>query len=355
MKRIGQDDDERRDEHRAGEEKRIDTRDKAEDEEHSTRELGVRSDVTEEDRDVIARKVGGEGGHAAVTEDFRHPVRQEDQAGGESQRERGDIGGPFTHVATIVGTTSLFVAIYLATFIASGYVARITGSRFFYWPALLAAAAATLSTVAIMERGGWRIGFIVPPRLALFDSTHGVVFAAFLIGLADLIVLAFTSMRHRAGDGFPWLALFSVYIPAAIHEEVLFRGYLFQKFRLMNRWIAIIASAFVFAVLHLNNYGISSVAIVNLVLAGVFLCLAWERFGRLWFPIGIHLGWNLASGPVLGYGVSGFSPEASLLKISGNGPWWLTGGAFGIEGSIAATVVEVIGIALVFRGRGDNV
>lgn len=258
-------------------------------------------------------------------------------------------------MAAIVGTISLFVAVYLATFIGTGYLARLTGSRFFYWPALAAAAAATWVTVAVVEQGRWSIGFFVPARFAAFDGLHGMLFAAFLVGIADVVVLATTSMRHKAGSGFPWDALWTIYIPAAIHEEVLFRGYLFQRLRVENRGIAIFASALIFALLHANNYGITWIAMLNLVIAGVFLCLAWERFGRLWFPIGIHLGWNLASGPVLGYGVSGFAPQASLLHISGAGPAWLTGGPFGIEGSVTATLVEVIGIALVFRRRGDNV
>ena len=247
------------------------------------------------------------------------------------------------------GTTSLFVAIYLATFISSGYVARITGSSFFYWPALLAAAVATMGTIAIIERGRWDIGFIVPPVPAGRDFAVGLVFAAALIGIADVIVLATTSMRHTAGSGFPWYALWMIYIPAAIHEEVLFRGYLFQRAYSIHRGAGIVVSSIIFAALHANNVGVSWIAMLNLVLAGVFLALAWERHRRLWLPIGIHLGWNIASGPILGYGVSGFSPEASVLQTLGRGPAWLTGSAFGIEGSVAATVVEVIGIAVLWR------
>jgi len=253
------------------------------------------------------------------------------------------------------GTTSLFVAIYLATFISSGYVARITGSTFFYWPALLAAAVATTATIAIMERGRWNIGFIVPPGPALRDAAVGLAFAAVLIGIADVIVLATTSMRHTAGNGFPWNALWVIYIPAAIHEEVVFRGYLFQRAYALHRGAGIAISSIVFATLHANNVGVTWIAMLNLLLAGVFLALAWERHRRLWLPIGIHLGWNIASGPILGYGVSGFAPQASVVQIIGRGPAWLTGSAFGIEGSVAATAVEVIGIAVLWRRGMLNV
>ena len=351
MKRVRKDDDEHSDGHRAGKEKRIDARDQAEDEKDRSGELGVRGDVTEKDGDVVAGEVGGERGNAAVAEDLRVPVRQEDQPGSNSQHERGDVNGPFAHVASIVGTTSLFVSIYLATFIAAGYVARITGMRWFYWPGLVAATVATLATVAIIEGGRWNIGVVVPAQYAARDFAIGIVFAAILIGIADLIVLATTSMRHTRGSGFPFAELWIVYVPAAIHEEVLFRGYLFQKIRRWSRPAAIGISSVIFAALHGSNSGINTIAIVNLLLAGVFLCLAYERYERLWLPIGIHLGWNLASGPILGYGVSGFAPEASVLRIAGGGPSWLTGGAFGIEGSVTATAVEGIGIAILFLTR----
>jgi membrane protease YdiL (CAAX protease family) len=278
-------------------------------------------------------------------------VGQEDRAGGQSQHQGGDVRGPFIHVASIVGTISLFAAIYLATLVATGYVARITGAATFYWPSLAAAAAATVATIAIMERGRWSIGLIVPPRLAARDFTAGVGLAAALISIADAIVVASPSVGQTLGNGFPWADLFIVYVPAAMHEEVLFRGYLFQKLRAWNRPSAIVLTSIVFAAMHAGNRGIDWIAVVNLVLAGVFLALAWERYRRLWLPIGIHLGWNVFVGPVFGYGVSGFEPAQSVLRIVGNGPLWMTGGEFGIEGGVVATLVEVIGIAVLWRPR----
>ena len=250
-----------------------------------------------------------------------------------------------------MGTASLFVSVYLATFIAVGYVARITGLQHFYWPALMAASAATVVTVGIMERGRWNIGVLVPPQLAARDLVLGFLFAAILIGIADLVLLATTSMRHARGTGFPWSELWIVFAPAAMHEEVLFRGYLFQRIRVWNRGVAIGASSVVFAALHGSNRGIDAIATVNLLLAGVFLCFAYERYERLWFPFGVHLGWNVTSGPITGFAVSGFESPRSVLRLVGSGPNWLTGGEFGIEASVIATLVEVIGITVLFVSR----
>ena len=159
-----------------------------------------------------------------------------------------------------------------------------------------------------------------------------------------------TNLRHVRGGGLAGFELVAVFIPAAIHEELAFRGYLFQKMRMWNRRAAIGITSIVFAALHVGNRGITALAIANLLLAGVLLALAYERFERLWFPIGIHLAWNLLSGPILGFGVSGYAARTTLLRTVGSGAPWVTGGMFGIEGSVWMAVVEAGGIFLLSRG-----
>jgi uncharacterized protein len=79
------------------------------------------------------------------------------------------------------------------------------------------------------------------------------------------------------------------------------------------------------------------------------LALAYERYGRLWFPIGIHIAWNVASGPILGYDVSGYVSSHTLWRTVGNGNLLVTGGEFGIEGSVVSLVVEAFAVALLLR------
>ena len=207
------------------------------------------------------------------------------------------------------------MSIYLATFFSVGYVTGLV-----YVSLLIAAATATAFTNLLLDRGEWRIGLFVAPPLASRDFAFGALFAITLVACGDLLVIASTSLHHARADGFPWRDLMIVYVPASLHEELLFRGYIFQKARAWNRQIAIAASALVFGALHTINSGITSVAIVNLIIAGVMLALAYELFERLWFPIGLHLAWNLATGPVLGYGVSGYSSETTMFVTSGTGP-----------------------------------
>jgi len=113
----------------------------------------------------------------------------------------------------------------------------------------------------------------------------------------------------------------------------------------------VLFSSVVYAALHSGNNAVSLLAMTNLFLAGILLALAYARYERLWFPIGIHLGWNLLSGPILGYNVSGYASSATVLRTIGRGSPWLTGGMFGIEGSVWIVVVELAGIALLLPRR----
>jgi CAAX protease family protein len=217
------------------------------------------------------------------------------------------------------------------------------------WVALCSVAVATAATVAIWEGGKWRLGLFVPPREAVTELLLGVAGAAVLIGAADLLVLATTPLHHGRGSGLPWPELGTVFLPAVLHEELLFRGYVFQKLWIWHRRFAIVSVSGLFAALHLWNDDITVLAITNVFLGGILLSLAYERYRRLWFPIGLHLMWNLMSGAILGYEVSGYSPSHSVFTVVGTGPALLTGGAFGIEGSIWMTVAEGVAIVILLR------
>jgi uncharacterized protein len=94
---------------------------------------------------------------------------------------------------------------------------------------------------------------------------------------------------------------------------------------------------------------VSTLGTLNIFLAGVLLSLAYLAYRRLWLPVALHVWWNVLSGPVLGHEVSGLALERTLLGTVDPGPDLLTGGNFGLEASIWATLVEVIAIILLFR------
>jgi uncharacterized protein len=137
----------------------------------------------------------------------------------------------------------------------------------------------------------------------------------------------------------------------AIAEELLFRGFLFQRLvDGLGAWPAQLVVGGLFLLTHLNNPGMTGAtrfrAGINIFLASILFGLAFLRTRGLAMPIGLHFMANVTQGPILGFGVSG-NGEAGLLTPSFSwAPQWLTGGAFGLEASLPGLICVVIGVIL---------
>lgn len=145
---------------------------------------------------------------------------------------------------------------------------------------------------------------------------------------------------------------------AAMIEELLFRGFLFQRLvDGIGAPGALALMAVAFAAAHWGNPGMDGgtmvAAIVDTALGAILLGLAWLRTGRLALPIGIHLGWNWTQGTLLGFDVSGLAQAGWLHPHLLDKPQWLTGGAFGPEASVCSVLVDVLAIALLWRWKGS--
>jgi hypothetical protein len=139
---------------------------------------------------------------------------------------------------------------------------------------------------------------------------------------------------------------------AAASEELVYRGYPFQiLIQATGPFAAVFLMSAAFGFGHHFNPNATWLGTFNTFLAGVLLSLAYLRTRSLWLPYGIHIGWNLAIGVGLGLPVSGVRLD-SIWTTSVGGPSWLTGGSFGPEGGILATIV-IIGAAA-FLGCGSR-
>jgi CAAX protease family protein len=114
---------------------------------------------------------------------------------------------------------------------------------------------------------------------------------------------------------------------------------------------AVITLSALFGAAHVRNPFHNWISTLNTALVGVLLAICYLRTLALWLPLGIHFAWNYVQKYVLGFPVSGLAFPNSILQAKIAGPVWLTGGAYGPEGSILCLGVIVAGTAYFFVSR----
>lgn len=180
------------------------------------------------------------------------------------------------------------------------------------------------------------------------DILYGLLAGFIMMGLGTLFLwwngnLTIDSINLSFLNLLQSIVLF---ILVSVNEEVFVRGYILPNFMdSMNKYIALILSSLIFTALHLMNPNVSLVGISNIFLAGLLLGIGYIFTKNLWFPIALHFSWNFFQGPIFGFEVSGTN-SSSLISHSIQGNEILTGGKFGLEGSIIATVLCSLGILL---------
>ncbi len=213
-------------------------------------------------------------------------------------------------------------------------------------------ATALLLSIALIERlttgrGLAQIGFA--PQHAVRDLVLGLVVGAALFSIVVLELALSGHYRVTAVTLTPDLAVaVLLLLPGAALEEMLFRGVLFRLVEeSAGSWVGIIVSAVLFGAAHAANHGATWISTVAIALeAGVLLAAAYIVTRTLWFPIGLHFGWNFFEGPVYGTQVSGGHLVGSVLAGHVSGAQWLTGSTFGPEAGVPAIVTCVIAAAI---------
>ena len=139
---------------------------------------------------------------------------------------------------------------------------------------------------------------------------------------------------------------------AALAEEAMFRGYGLQTLtRAKLAWLGVLLTSVPFGLAHLSNPNVvPGVTFINTALAGIWLAAAYLRTRSLWLPLGVHWAWNWALGWFFGLPVSGMTLFSHpLLKATDEGPAWLTGGSYGIEGGLACTIAMSLFTVFLWR------
>ena len=204
------------------------------------------------------------------------------------------------------------------------------------------------------------LGFYKENFLSALFKGYGLGLSLFILALAGLVVLGqyqFDSIHLN-----PYSLIFVIFtIPFWIlqgtAEEVVARAWLLpQLASRTNLKLAVLISSLFFTLLHMGNSGLTPLSLVNLFLFGVAMALYLLKTDTVWGVAGIHGAWNFAQGNLFGILVSGQPSGTSLMTFLPQGnQGWLSGGSFGIEGSIMTSLALLLLIVyLAYQLKKEN-
>lgn len=195
------------------------------------------------------------------------------------------------------------------------------------------------------------LGFDTKNRLS--DFIIGIVIGAVIMSSGYLLLQYLGEINYEktiinSKEIVLSILLFTI---VSVMEEMLLRGYVLRNLMIsFNKYVALIVSSLIFAVMHGFNPNIDLFSMTNIFLAGILLGLSYIYTKNLWFPIALHLSWNLFQ-TLFGFNVSG-QDTYSIIEFSITENSLLNGGAFGFEGSILsviAMIIAIIGIAFYYN------
>lgn len=187
------------------------------------------------------------------------------------------------------------------------------------------------------------------------DLIFGLVLGALSITIIFIFLYAtgqITLVNALSAPEFSMFTLlfFIMFIFVGLFEEIFFRGYIISTMASRNneRWFIYVASALIFSIVHGTNPNVTLLGLVNIALVGLLFAFMFDVTKSLWLPIGYHITWNFFQGNVFGFAVSGL-PSDSIYSIEQQTESTLwTGGSFGLEGGLLATIVIAISFFITY-------
>jgi len=196
--------------------------------------------------------------------------------------------------------------------------------------------------------------------LSVKDKTNemliGLGFALAFIGGLFFILWLLGAITITGYVGFkPGVFIVSMMLfLAAFDEELIFRGYILNSMMdSSSRWVALAGSSALFALMHAGNPSVWSnwVPMTELFAAGFILGISYTFTKNLWFPTFFHFGWNFFQG-LFGFEISGINVDSWKMishENTGNIPGIISGGAFGIEGSVITLSCTIICTYFIYK------
>ncbi|MGC2403137.1 MAG: CPBP family intramembrane glutamic endopeptidase [Acidobacteriaceae bacterium] len=202
---------------------------------------------------------------------------------------------------------------------------------------------APVAGMGLVFRSGWKTEFGLGAALG-----WGMLLASILpLVLSRGLIVTFWTMPRQFGLLVIDLLALAV---AALAEEVVFRGYPFQRMiDAVGPFLATILSSLVFAAAHMFNPGANRASFLITVFGSWLLSLAYLRTRALWVAWGWHFAWNASMAVLFGLPVSGITQFSPVIQSNTVGPLWMTGGDYGPEASGVTAFVLLAGLFLVYR------
>ncbi|HEL1809566.1 CPBP family intramembrane metalloprotease [Streptococcus suis] len=196
-----------------------------------------------------------------------------------------------------------------------------------------------------VEKSPW-LGLGIRKKGALKDFLLGWGIGAAMLTTCVLLMWGFeaiqvTSFQFSANLVGEFLILVLAWSIQGTTEELLTRGWMFSSLAAKhNIPVGILVSSLFFSFLHLGNDGISLIPLLDLTLFAILACLVMLKTGNLWVIGGLHAAWNCFQGNVFAFPVSGTQAGQAFIAVETSGPDWLSGGAFGVEGSVISLLIQ---------------
>lgn len=251
-------------------------------------------------------------------------------------------------VATVMLLGSMADAVYVAS--------RTTGPLVSSWIILVSLYVAHWVMLRVVEKRDWSSAGLGRSDARALPLASGALLGALAIGVPSVILLGAGWLQpvEAAGSTADWwrfAAWMVVFLaPAALWEELAFRGYIFDVLRReLGAPVALGSTSILFGIIHWNNPGAGLRPLLLVSLAGVLLgavLLATRSVYAAWTA---HFAWNWVLAALLHADVSGFLPSAPPeYRVMDSGPDWLTGGSWGPEGGAAAGAGMLAGLGFLY-------
>jgi len=153
------------------------------------------------------------------------------------------------------------------------------------------------------------------------------------------------------------LAWLGANVLVGLGEELWFRAYFLQSlWKSIGFWPAATLIAAIFAALHyFFKEGENFWDVITLVSISMMLCWSVKRTGALWFAVGFHIAFDFMQFFVIGTPNGNLIPQGRMLKVTFNGPAWLTGGVLGTEASwLMYPMIALVWLYIALRFKPDE-